>query len=136
MFSVPRVLICVCDAARKARLRDSLAPYAELRSACSSHEIAERLERERYDAVFCDRALGSSTWFDVVCQIRQISPDLPVIILSQTADEREWMEVLAAGGFDLLSLPGFERTILSVMAHAVASREARSWHSAASLPAA
>ena len=105
MFSVPRVLLCVGDAGQKASLQQSLAPYAELSWACNPGEIARRLEQERYDAVFCARDLCSGTWIEVMRQVQQICPELPVIILSQTADEREWLEVLAAGGFDLLGLP-------------------------------
>jgi CheY-like chemotaxis protein len=136
MFFVPKALLCVCDAGQKASLQQSLGPYAELRFAGSPGEIAQRLEQETFDAVFCARTLCRSTWIEVVRQVRQICPLVPVIILSQTADEQEWLEVLAAGAFDLLGLPCYERTILSVMEHAVVSREARAWHAAASLPAA
>ena len=136
MLSVPKVLICVCDPVQKASWQQSLAPYAELSLACDLGEIARRLEQESYDAVFCARTLCPDTWTEVLHQVQQICPQLPVIILSQTTDEKEWMEALAAGAFDLLSLPCYERTVLSVMEHAVASREARAWHAAASLPAA
>ena len=105
MFSVPRVLLCVCDPGQKASLQRSLAAHAELSWACNSQEIARQLEQGKYDTVFCARALCSGTWIEVMRQVQQICPELPVIILSQTADEREWLEVLAAGGFDLLGLP-------------------------------
>ncbi|MBI2820282.1 MAG: response regulator [Acidobacteria bacterium] len=136
MFSVPRVLICVCDAGQKASLQQSLAPYAELSWACDLGEMARRLEQERFDAVFCARVLCSDTWIEIMRLVQQSCPELPIIILSQTADEQEWLEVLAAGAFDLLGLPCHERTILSVMEHAVATGEARAWHAACSLPAA
>lgn len=136
MFSVPRVLLCLCDASQKASLQQSLAPYAELSWACDLGEIARSLEQENYDAVFCDRALYPDTWIEVMRLAQQRCPELPIIILSETANEQEWLEVLAAGAFDLLGLPCHERTILSVMEHAVATGEARAWHAACSLPAA
>ena len=132
----PRVLLCVCDAAQKAGLQQTLAAHAELSWACNPQEIARQLQQKKYDAVFCARALCSGSWSEVVQGVRQQCPELPVIILSQTADEKEWAEVLAAGAFDLLGLPCYDRTLLSVMEHAMASGEARAWHPMASLQSA
>jgi len=133
MVSVPRVLLIVCDASERATLQQILACHAELRWACNTQEMARQLAEDRYDAVFCARTLCAGSWNEVVAEVRQIYPLLPVIVLSQTADEKEWVEVLAAGAFDLLALPCYERTLLSVMEHAVASGEARAWHDIASL---
>jgi DNA-binding NtrC family response regulator len=90
--------------------------------------MIQQLAQAKYDAVFCSRTLSSGSWGEALKQVRQGYPDVPVIILSHTADEKEWAEVLAAGAFDLLGLPCYERTLLSVMEHAVATREARAWH--------
>lgn len=136
MFSAPKVLLCVCDPGQKASLQESLAPYAELRWAADLRELILRLERERYDALFCARVLRSNTWVEVMHQVQLRCPELPVVILSDRADECEWPEVLSAGAFDLLGLPCYERSILPVMEHAVATREGRNWHAPKSLPAA
>ena len=133
MVSVPRVFLFVCDAGQKAILQQALAHHAELAWACNPQEMIQQLEQARYDAVFCSRTLSTGSWGEALKQVRQLYPDVPVIILSQTADEKEWLEVLAAGAFDLLGLPCYERTLLSVVEHAVASGEARAWHSGASL---
>ncbi len=133
MAEVPRVLLFVCDASERVALQQILAAHAELRWACNPQEMARHLSQGRYDAVFCARSLCAGSWSEVVAQVRQISPELPVIILSPTADEKEWVEVLAAGAFDLLSLPCYGHTLLSVMEHAVASCEARGWHEVANM---
>ena len=132
MIGVPRVLLIVCDSGERAALQEILASHAELRWACNPQEMAQQMAQQHYDAVFCARTLCTGSWSEVVAQLRQLCPQLPVIILSETAGEKEWVEVLAAGAFDLLALPCYERTLLSVMEHAVASGEARGWHDAAS----
>ena len=136
MFAIPRVLLFVCDSNEKAALQESLSLHAELRWVCNPQEMTRELAQEKYDAVFCDRTLCAGSWSEVVQHVRRLYPELPVIILSPTADEREWMEVLAAGAFDLLALPCHDQALLSVMEHAVASGEARGWHRVASVQAA
>lgn len=128
MISVPKVLLLVCDASQKAILQQTLAHHAELAWACNLQEMTQQLEQARYDALFCSSTLCTGSWEEALKQVRQFYPDVPVIILSRTADEKEWMEVLDAGAFDLLGLPCSERTLLSVMEHAVDSCEARAWH--------
>ena len=128
MVSVPRVLLFVCDASQKAILQQTLAHHAELVWADNLQEMTQQLERARYDALFCSSTLSTGSWGEALKQVRQFYPDVPVIILSKTSSQKEWMEVLDAGAFDLLGLPCSERTLLSVMEHAVDSCEARAWH--------
>ena len=136
MDSVPRVLLFVCDASQKAILQQTFAHHAELDWARNPQEMIQHLEQARYDAVFCSRNFSNGSWGEALKQMQRLYADVPVIILSQTADEKEWVEVLAAGAFDLLGLPCYEQALLSVMEHAVASREARAWHATSALPAA
>ena len=57
--------------------------------------------------------------------LRKPDPDLPVIVVSRTGEEKEWIEVIEVGAFDLLVPPYCERTVLPVPIQAAVSREAR-----------
>jgi DNA-binding NtrC family response regulator len=65
------------------------------------------------------------TWNDALEQVRQRSPNLPVIVFCRSGGEQEWVEVLEAGGFDLLVPPYQKDTVLPVLEHAVVSHDAR-----------
>ena len=125
MLRVPEVLLLVCDTDERAILQKVLEPHAELTCVCTPQEMAEQLEQASYDALFCARSLSVGSWREVLEGVRQFYPHLPVIIVSRTADEEEWLEVLEAGAFELLSPPYYERVLLSVLEHAVVSHEAR-----------
>ena len=127
MLPVPKVLLVVCDAGEQAILQQTLAHHAELTWVCSPREMSQQLERSSFDVVVCARTLCIGNWKEVLEEVRQFNPNLPVIILSQTAQEEEWEEVLAAGAFDLLGPLSSHSELepLFVLEHAVASYEAR-----------
>ena len=125
MLPVPKLLLLVCDADEQAILQQTLAHHAELTWVSNPQEMFQQLEQSSFDAVFCTRTLCNGYWREVLEVVREFNPNLPVIILSQTTTAEEWEEVLAAGAFDLLSPPFYEREPLFVVEHAVASYEAR-----------
>ena len=119
MLRVPKVLLLMCDADERATLQKVLEPHAELTCVFTPQEMAEQLERASYDALFCARSICMGSWREVLEEVGQFYPHLPAIIVSRTADDREWLEVLQAGGFDLLGPPYHERMLLSVLEQAV-----------------
>ena len=78
-----------------------------------------------YDAVLCAWFTRNGTWKDALGQVLQRCPDLPVVVFHRTGTEREWLEVLEAGAFDLLTAPYVEHTVLPVLEQAGASSRAR-----------
>ena len=125
MLPVPKVLLLVSDAGEQAVLQQTLAPHATLTWVSNPTELFRQLEQSSFDVVVCARTLSMGNWREVLEEVRQFNPNLPVIILSPTAREEEWEEALAAGAFDLLGPPYYEREPLFVVEHAVASYEAR-----------
>jgi len=124
VLRVPKVLVLMCDTDQRAILQKVLEPHADLTCAYTPEEMSEQLERASYDAVFCARSLSMGSWREVLEEVRQFYPQLPVIIVSRTADEREWLEILEAGAFDLLTPPYHQRALLYVLAHAMVSHDA------------
>jgi DNA-binding NtrC family response regulator len=104
-------------------LRDHVA-------VCSVSKLAELqrlLELGDADLLFCPWSFPEGDWNTVVAVIRQTSPDTPVIVTTRFGDEKEWLRVLEAGGFDLLVPPYRTSVVLTVLEQAVASQEAREW---------
>jgi DNA-binding NtrC family response regulator len=80
-------------------------------------------EGEAYDAVFCEWECGGGvTWKAVLEKTAKLDPGIPVIVLSHSGCEKQWVEVWQAGAFDFLIPPYTNYQILTVLEHAIASR--------------
>ena len=127
MMAYPRILLLTTDEGEAAELNALLSEYVTLGWAHDLRELGRLLGTGQYDALFCDWPFYSEAWNDVLRVVQEQYPDLPVIVLSRTAAEREWLQVIEAGAFDLLAPPYRERNFLAVLEQAAASRQARSW---------
>ena len=126
MLTVPSVLLLDSAETETGTIMDILAQHANLMVVRSLTELKElRAERE-YDALFCGSSFHQARWKDAVQAIRIIvGGDLPVIFLSRTAGEKEWMEVFESGGFDLLAAPYHKSQTLATLGQAVESHQER-----------
>ena len=123
-------------------LQEALAPHVEFTTARSLAECVRQLERKAYaaarvgawpaaplreenisgfDAFLTEWCYEGGTWREAVELIHRRVPELPVIVVCRTGGEPEWIEVLQAGAFDLISAPFSEEEILSALMRAVAS---------------
>ena len=121
----PKVLLLSTDETENARLRHILSEHVALRKVGDLLELRRALKDGNYDAVFCEWYFHGSTWDDALEVIEEQCPDLPVIVFSRTGGEWEWIEVLKAGGFDMLAPPYEPTAVLSVLEHASASHDGR-----------
>ncbi len=125
-----KILLLSSNEADTVRLEDTLGKHAILVTARNLEHVWDRLEDSHYDALLCGWTFENGTWKEALKEVRQRSPELPIIVLSPRVREQEWLEVVEAGAFDLLAAPYGEYSILSMAEHAVASREARAMRSA------
>lgn len=125
MLRYPHVLLFSTDEAETDVLQQLLREHVVLTPVRSQSELAASLEAGRYDALLWSWSLHEGTWNDALREVRRINPDLPVIVLSNAAEERGWIRALEAGAFDLLVAPFEERPLLAVLEQASVSREAR-----------
>ena len=128
MLTYPNVLLLTSDAREAAELQRLLSRYVVLTCAGTLEELLELLENGRYDALFCAWSFDSGTWKEALQEVQKRYPGIPLIVLSPCGAEREWLEVLDAGAFDLLAMPYQERMFLAVIEQAGASGQARTWH--------
>jgi DNA-binding NtrC family response regulator len=77
--------------------------------ASCAHSVAEARASLAADpgigVILCEAALPDGTWRDVLAA-RGKGADAPlVIVISRTADDALWNEVLAGGGYDVVPIP-------------------------------
>jgi DNA-binding NtrC family response regulator len=124
MLRYPRVLLLSNDESETSALDRLLTGHVLLTTVNNLPELVSLLENGNYDALFCAWSFHTGTWSDALEEVQKLHSDLPVIILSSSAEEREWLRVLEAGAFDLLVPPFQDRALLAVLEQASASRDA------------
>ena len=112
-------------------LTKAFAAIADVTTAWTVEEVFRLLKRSEYDAFLYDWGFQGVEWREICQGVKRDYPNLPIIVVSRCGGEQEWVEVLKAGCFDLISAPYSDRYVLSVIEHAVASRETPAWRDAA-----
>ncbi len=86
----------------------------------------EELEKNPPDAILCDFRLGDTDGKELLIQIKQINPDVPVIIITGYSEIKMAVEVMKHGAFDYVTKPLFPEEILITIKSAIASSGAPS----------
>ena len=124
----PKVLLIRSAKTDSKVLEGVLREHVRLDTIASLRELEVALANGRYDAVFCGWSFHKGARDATLKTMLQSSPDSPVVVFCGTGGEQEWIEVLEAGGFDLLVPPYQTSTVLPVLEHAMVSNEARRFH--------
>lgn len=77
----------------------------EARQVQSCREALAFLQRNPVPVVVCERDLPDGNWKDVMEPLSAMSDPPEVIVTSRLADDHLWLEVLNAGGYDVLTRP-------------------------------
>jgi DNA-binding NtrC family response regulator len=101
---VDTILVVSSDASDPA-LIEAAVPGIRLTYARNCKEAISMVRSGLCCAVLCDRTLSDGYWNDLLFHIRVLPHAPPVVVMSQSADESMWAEVLSQGAFDLLSKP-------------------------------
>ena len=129
MRQKPNVLLIGDDDARMAKWRETFERSARVAQAEDLPQALQQLARADYETVFADWRFHCGTWREALKSIGELYPDFPVIVISRSDGMeqgiQEWMEVVEAGGFDLLLASDHQSAALSLLEHAVATSEAR-----------
>lgn len=101
-----RILIADDHAVLREGLKQILTeefPQAEFGQAGTTHETLERLQRERWDVLILDIFMPGRSGLDVLAEVRQSHPRLPVLVLSSAPEEQLALRVLKAGASGYLN---------------------------------
>lgn len=110
---IARVLLLGSDS-DTAPLVPPLAASAEVSRVNRVPEAFRLLESGAYDALFCPWEAAGMNWRNVVEEMRKRLLNIPVIVFCRCCGEREWVEALRAGAFDLL-VPPYNRCQLRAL---------------------
>ncbi|MGD0572623.1 MAG: PAS domain S-box protein [Sedimentisphaerales bacterium] len=91
----------------------------------SLNEAKEYLKNNHPDAVLLDLTLPDSSGLDTVREVRSISPDLPIVVLTGVDDENTGVEAMRAGVQDYLVKGQTDgRTIIRVIRYSIERKRA------------
>lgn len=83
--------------------------------ARSCQEAGEALRRGEFPVIICAARLPDGTWKDLLTDLRAYAVPPRLIVVSATADDRLWGEVLDQGGYDVLGKPFDAREVIRVV---------------------
>jgi len=117
-----RILIADDHAIVRAGLRQFIADEIDMEvagEAATGTETVELVRKAEFDVVLLDISMPQGSGVDTLRQLKQIRPDLPVLILSTFAEDRYAVNLLRAGASGYLNketasslLIGAIRTVL------------------------
>ncbi|MDQ2921513.1 MAG: response regulator [Acidobacteriota bacterium] len=90
-------------------IRDALYELLSEEYLCHTAETAEkafaRLEVDTYDVVLTDISMPGLSGLELLGQVRQRFPDIPVIVISGISDQEHAQGLIKLGAFDFLLKP-------------------------------
>jgi len=110
---IARVLLLGSDS-DTAPLAQALTTSADVTSVKRIPEAFLLLESGVYDALFCRWESAEMTWRNVAEEMRKRRLNFPVIVFCRCCGEREWVEAIKTGAFDLL-VPPYSRCQLQAV---------------------
>lgn len=72
-------------------------PSAEIVEAGDAETLVNKIIQQEWDVVICDISMPGRSGLDALSQIKQISPKLPVLIMSMYPEDQYALRVLKAG---------------------------------------
>jgi len=97
----------------------------EVYGAFCGREAMEILRDQKIDFVFLDYSLGSENGLDIMKEIRELEPDLYVVMISGHGDFEVIIQAMALGAYDYLEKPLDIDRIQLLLKRAMKSRKLR-----------
>lgn len=91
----------------------------DVKFAHTGKKALEELERNRPDVILCDFRLEDTDGKDLLIQIKERTPQVPVIIITGYSDIKIAVEVIKHGAFDYITKPLFPEEILVTIKKAI-----------------
>ena len=111
----PSILICDDEEGIRESLRLILDGHYELIFAADGHEALEALQRSTPTLMLLDMKLPKMDGLDTLRSIRQMAPDLPVLILSAYHSTEVAQEAVRLGATDYIPKPFESKQLLQAL---------------------
>lgn len=72
-------------------------PFATIGEAANAEELITKVIKQEWDVVVCDMSMPGRSGLDALQQIKQLSPKLPVLIMSMHPESQYAIRVIKAG---------------------------------------
>jgi DNA-binding NtrC family response regulator len=86
-------------------LADALAADYVISAVPNVIDAAKRLQKEKFKAIIFDLQASGSDLVNVLISLKQLSPDTPIIVISQHLDPQLIVSTVKAGAFDFINKP-------------------------------
>lgn len=98
-------------------------PAAVIEEAVDAESIFAKVLSDNWDIVICDINMPGKSGLDVLHQIKQTNPQLPILIMSMYSEEQYALRVLRAGASGYLSKETIHDDIIKAIEAAVVGRK-------------
>ncbi len=120
---MPSVLVVDDEPQILDALSRTLSPQYQITTAATAQQALEHMdEGAHYAAVICDLSMPEMSGIELLRQIRERDPGVPVIVLTGQGSLQSAMEVMEHGGFRYLTKPFEEEILIKNVQAATATR--------------
>jgi DNA-binding NarL/FixJ family response regulator len=126
IYYMLRILIADDHAIVRKGLKQILLehyPEAEIEDAVNAESIFAKVLSESWDVVLCDINMPGKSGLDVLHQIKQTNPQLPILIMSMYSEDQYALRVLKAGASGYLSKETIHDDIIKAVEAALLGRK-------------
>jgi two-component system, NarL family, invasion response regulator UvrY len=89
----------------------------------NGQEVLDRITKENFDIVIMDISMPGKNGLDVLKEIKQIKPSLPVLILSMYSEDSYAIRALRAGAFGYLTKDSIPEKLIYALRHIFSGRK-------------
>ena len=90
-------------------------PQAEFGEACSLHELHDLISKETWEVLILDLAFPDGNGLEILKQIKQDNPSLPVLILSMYPEDQYALRTIRAGASGYLNKESAPEELVQAM---------------------
>jgi two-component system, NarL family, invasion response regulator UvrY len=106
----------------KQILQDAF-PSALIEEVADAEELLKRVNKEEWDTVISDISMPGRSGLDVLQQIRQAHPKLPILILSMHHEDQYAIRVLKAGASGYLNKDSAPEDLVKAVNHVLLGKK-------------
>jgi len=120
MVRLPHAVVACMDSPGRRLLLDVLSEHGLACKVFSTvKEAREFLARHRPAVIFSDAHLTDGTFRDLLEAMARKKASAPLVVLSETADTREYLAAMQAGAFDFAAYPLHRKEVEWIVSNAV-----------------
>jgi two-component system invasion response regulator UvrY len=110
-------------------------PFSSFDEGANAEDVIDKITGNEYDVMICDLSMPGRSGLDVMKQVKEISPKLPVLILSMHPEEHYAMRAMKAGAWGYLNKSDGAEVLIPAIQRVLQGRKYVSEHLAEQLAA-